>query len=400
MNKRILFYCILSLLFVFFLSCSEKGEEISIEGAVRESGYQFPLSLKNEMKHSLEVAYNWLAGSRLQDGSWKTNPAITALVLYALVETPGYIDSEKIRSSIDRGYAYLEGFVRDDGGIYLNEYRNYTTAVALLAFTAAGKKEYKDIIKGAKNFLIKFQCDEGEGIESDDVYYGGIGYGGDTRPDLSNTHLALEAIKAAEVYEEALLSVLPESAEKAETENKQRGLHWEKALVFLARCQNLSAINPMPYRTIDDGGFMYETGAYKEDRSHSYGSMTYAGVKSLLYADVKESDIRIAKAFDWIRKHYTLEENPEFGTVSLYYYYMTFSKCLYSLGITALIDVNNQRHVWREDIIKKMISLQKPEGYWVNDNGRYWENIMELATAYSVLAMKFALKGLSEKDIG
>jgi len=50
----------------------------------------------------------------------------------------------------------------------------------------------------------------------------------------------------------------------------------------------------MPYAT-NDGGFIYETGHYKEDRSHSYGSMTYAGLKSLLFARVDKEDIRVKK---------------------------------------------------------------------------------------------------------
>ncbi|ETR69545.1 MAG: hypothetical protein OMM_09501 [Candidatus Magnetoglobus multicellularis str. Araruama] len=106
-------------------------------------------------------------------------------------------------------------------------------------------------------------------------YYGGIGYGGDDRPDLSNTQLALEAIHAAEAYESRLKNVIPQTVSKIEADKKEFGLHWKKALVFLARCQNVKAVNKMPYAT-DDGGFIYETGTYKKERSHSYGSMTYS----------------------------------------------------------------------------------------------------------------------------
>jgi squalene-hopene/tetraprenyl-beta-curcumene cyclase len=144
---------------------------------------------------------------------------------------------------------------------------------------------------------------------------------------------------------------------------------------------------------------MYETGTFNEDRSHSYGSMTYAGVKSLLYANVPKDDIRITMAMDWIKEHYTLEENPGFGTTSLYYYYMTFSKCLSILGDNVIVDKNGISHPWREDIVKKMISLQHEEGYWENSDGRYWENIKDLATAYSLIAIKYAFKGLKKKDI-
>jgi hypothetical protein len=147
----------------------------------------------------------------------------------------------------------------------------------------------------------------------------------------------------------------------------------------------------MPYAA-DDGGFIYETGHYKEDRSHSYGSMTYAGMKSLLFAGVDPNDIRIQKAFAWICRNYTVAENPGFGTVSLYYYYMTATKCLAVMGKEMITDPKGNRHRWRKDFLQQIISLQHEDGYWVNANGRYWENIKDLATAYAVIGIKFALK--------
>jgi squalene-hopene/tetraprenyl-beta-curcumene cyclase len=55
------------------------------------------------------------------------------------------------------------------------------------------------------------------------------------------------------------------------------------------------------------------------------------------------------------------------------------------------LDSKGNMHYWREDFIKKIISLQHEEGYWVNPDGRYQENVKDLATAYSVIAMKHAL---------
>jgi len=86
--------------------------------------------------------------------------------------------------------------------------------------------------------------------------------------------------------------VLPKNKPQTKKEETPLGPHWQKALVFIARTQNVKAVNDMPYAT-DDGGFIYETGYYKEDRSHSYGSMTYAGLKSLLFARVDKEDIRV-----------------------------------------------------------------------------------------------------------
>ena len=345
------------------------------------------VSLRHESQAALSRALDWYLTVQEDDGSWRSDPAITALALHAISVEPGHPDESRFREAVDDGFDYLENFVREDGGIYGDQYRNYTTAVALLAFTSSGDPGYAGIIERARRFLIHFQCDESDGIYPDDPCYGGIGYGGDERPDLSNTQFALEAIEAAEEFRERYADLIDAESELGPELGGTVGReHWDKALVFLARCQNAAGINEMDYRTSDDGGFMYETGTYNEDRSHSYGSMTYAGVKSLLYADVDAGDERVVRAVEWIGDHYTVDENPGFGVVSLYYYYYTFAKCLGVLGDACPPEARN----WRGDVTARLLELQHGDGYWVNENGRYQEHIPELATAYAVTALKRA----------
>jgi squalene-hopene/tetraprenyl-beta-curcumene cyclase len=348
------------------------------------------LSLLNESRHSMELAFKYFAQSQQPNGSWKYDPAVTALVLYSFMLEPQYNPNAKTAKVIKKGYAFLEKFVKPNGGIYDEKYRNYSTAVCLLAFTASGKGEYKSIIDNAKKYLIKFQLDEGEDISPKHAFYGGIGYGGDTRPDLSNLHLALEGIKAAEEFVPVSDDILKLPGTKKELKKEMLAPHWRKALVFLSRTQNLESVNDMDY-AVNDGGFIYETGHYKPERSISYGSMTYAGLKSLLYAGIDKNDIRVKKAYAWICNNYTVEENPKFGTTSLYYYFMTATKCLTAFGGDTVVDSKGKKHYWREDFLKKIISLQHEEGHWVNPDGRYQENIKDLATAYSVIAIKHAL---------
>lgn len=353
-------------------------------------------SLIKEVKHSLEIAYGFLLGTQEKNGSWKYDPAITSLVLYSFLIDPVYNPDDRADQAIKKGFEFLESNVKPDGGIYRKEYRNYVTSVSLMAFTATNLPKYKDIIANAKNFLIQFQVDESEGYAETHHFYGGIGYGGDARPDLSNTQFALDAIKEAEDYERKYKKIIPAKKEELEKEETQLGLHWKKALIFLARSQNVLAVNKMAYAT-DDGGFIYETGTYKKERSHSYGSMTYAGLKSLLHAQVDKNDIRVKKAVGWIRNNYTLDVNPGFGATSLYYYYMTFGKSLSVLGEDEIVDQEGTKHYWREDLSRKLLSLQHEDGYWVNKDGRYWENIKTLATAYSTIGLKFAIQKLIEE---
>jgi len=392
-NKRLVVAFFIAGILFFTPFCYSAGEPVRLVTGMNSASN---LSLLKETRHSLKIAYEYLIKSQLPNGSWKDNPPITALVLYSFLLPPLYNPDMNSEKALIKGFEYLERFVQPDGGIYQEEYRNYVTAVCLLAFTESRQEKYKSIIENAKNFLIKFQVDEGEGINKDHPYYGGIGYGGDERPDLSNTQLALDAIKAAEDFEARYSKIIPANADQIEKDEAELGLHWRKALVFLARCQNVKAVNDMPYAK-DNGGFIYETGTYKEERSHSYGSMTYAGVKSLLYARVDKDDIRVKKAVSWIRDNYTLEENPGFGQAALYYYYMTFAKCLDALGEEVIVDSSGQRHYWREDIIKKLISLQYEEGYWVHTHARYWHKVKDLVTSYAIISIKFALKEMTGK---
>ena len=380
-------YCFILLSLIFVSIVNGKVVPIKTQPNNMES---HNLSLAKEAEHSLKIASSFLLNKQLPNGSWKDHPAITALALYSFMMLPSSINNNKAEQAIQKGLNYLESFVQKDGGIYRKEYRNYVTAVCLLAFIETNELKYQSIILNAKQFLITYQLDEDENISEDHPYYGGIGYGGDDRPDLSNTQLALEAIHAAENYEMRLKKIVPKTVSQVEADEKEYGLHWKKALVFLSRCQNVKAVNKMTYAS-DDGGFIYETGTYKKERSHSYGSMTYAGVKSLVYANIDKSDVRMQKAIQWIRNNYTLENNPGFDDTSLYYYYMTFSKCMSVLGEDQLIDSKGIKHNWREDIIKKLMEIQKGDGYWVNTNGRFWENIPELTTSYAVIALNFAL---------
>jgi len=348
------------------------------------------LSLIYETEHSLKLAFDYLLGSQEANGSWKHDPAITAMVLYGFLKQPSYRPSERTDMALEKGLTYLETFVKPDGGIYREQLKNYTTSVCLLAFVATEESQYRTIIRDAKEFLIRFQLDENEDVGSNHPFYGGIGYGGDDRPDLSNTQFALEAIRAAEIYERSGLGAAGQHSTLADLAQVPLGAHWRKALIFLGRTQNVKSINDMPY-AMDDGGFIYETGHYKDERSHSYGSMTYAGLKSLLFAQVDRDDVRVRRAVEWIGRHYTVEENPGFGTTSLYYYYMTAAKCLNELGQEIIRDDDGTDHYWRKELIEKLLSLQHEDGYWVNADGRYWENIKDLATAYAVTAIKFAL---------
>ena len=93
------------------------------------------VSLEKSAAHSLQLASEFLVSSQGEDGSWNNDPAITALVVYSLLLSPGCELDGKTEKSIAKGLDFITRFVQPDGGIYKKEYRNYVTAVCLMALT-------------------------------------------------------------------------------------------------------------------------------------------------------------------------------------------------------------------------------------------------------------------------
>ena len=93
-----------------------------------------------------------------------------------------------------------------------------------------------------------------------------------------------------------------------------------------------------------DGGFYYTPAAGGESEAgktpngglRSYASMTYAGLKSMIYAGVGPDDPRVKAAVKWFQMHYGLDDNPGMGGAGLYYYYHTFAKALDAAGLKTI----------------------------------------------------------------
>ena len=171
----------------------------------------------------------------------------------------------------------------------------------------------------------------------------------------------------------------------------------QKALTFVSRCQNLETEhNNTPFAArIDDGGFYYtpaaggtsQAGVDANGGLRSYASMTYAGLKSMIYAGVKKEDPRVKAALTWITKHYSLKDNPGMGKQGLYYYYHTFAKTLSVLEINELKDASGTSHNWRNELVETLAQQQKANGSWTNEADRWYEGDPNLVTAYGLLAL-------------
>ena len=340
---------------------------------------------------AIDKGLAYLVASQGTDGGWaafgRSHTAITSMVVKCLVQDADYGSKHP---AARRGLEFVRRFVQPDGGIYVEGegLRNYHTSVAIMALSAAKESADATIVRNAQTFLRKLQWDGGEGHEASSPWYGGQGYGRGKRPDLSNTQLMLEAL-----HQSGLSADDPV---------------YKKALLFVSRCQMLGETNDQPFaRRSDDGGFIYSPANGGESKAgtvvvdgrpvlRSYGSMTYAGFKSLLYAKVDRDDVRVVRAIEWIRRHYTLDHNPNMPQTQsrqgLYYYYHVFARALHAWGEEVILDDRGRSHRWREELCNRLISLQRSDGSWVNEEDRWFESNPHLVTAYSILAMQTALR--------
>lgn len=321
---------------------------------------------------------------------------ISAMCVAALLVAPEPRDA-KVQAAIDGGLKWLVTLQKPDGSIHDGKLANYVTSAAIMALARSHKPEFQPVIAKARAFLQTLQIDEGEGYSEGDRYYGGIGYGSTERPDLSNLQMALEA--------------LHDSGLDAEDPT------FQKALRFLQRCQNRSETNDVKIvdgtLTIvagDDGGSGYAPGDSKagfvelaDGRKipRSYGSMTYALLKCMVFAGVPKDDPRLKAAFDWCQKNYTLDVNPGFvagpdPTVAyqgLFYYFHTLARALSAMGVDSIVDGTGKTRNWRAELCGRLVSLQsKIDKSWLNQNSpRWYEGNPLLATSYALLALDAAL---------
>lgn len=356
-------------------------------------------SLKNEVENALGKGLAWLSSKQSPGGWWsqEEQPALTALVLTAFQGEPTGYYKNKYAPALNKGYDYLVKNAKPDGSIYGKDvYINYNTAVCMMALVTSKRPEYEGLLKKARAFLIGSQHDEGERGMGDSPYDGGIGYGRtDKNPDLSNTVLALEAL----YYTRYLKSDVGDDRET-------KDLNWKAAVQFISRTQHMPGYNDQKWVSDDaynKGGFAYFPGNSRAGEMtlpdgrttlRSYGSMTYAGLLSYIYAQLDKNDPRVTAAYDWLARNYTLEENPGMGKAGLYYYYHTMAKALNAYGGDTLTLQDGTKVKWREQLAKKLLDLQHADGYWVNDTARWWENDPVLVTSYVVLTLDMLWRGL------
>lgn len=337
-----------------------------------------------------QKAAKFLQDSQDKNGGWSTDktPGITGIALTGLLKSKQATPQDPVAQ---KALKYIESLVNPEkkhiaGKDPKVQLQNYVTSINVMALIEAKQDaKYKAIIGDAVEFLKKLQWDEDDGKSFDSDYYGGAGYDSKSRPDLSNTQTFLDAMKAA--------GISPDDPAM------------RKALVFVSRCQNIKGeTNDRPWaKLINDGSFIYSAAsggvtkvvdqALENGALPGYGSMTYAGVKSMIYCGVSKDDPRIKKAYEWIQANYSVEKNAGMPDAraqwGLYYYYNTMAKSLDALGIDHVVDSKGVKHDWRKDITEALAKRQRADGSFANEAANWMEADPNLVTGYALMALSY-----------
>ena len=381
--------------------------------ALRADAVPVPEEAYQRARKSIELGLKFLAARQTKRGTWfeqqdveptdmeprkrAASVAVTAMALKAFAQAGELGETAsrmRARNAIDAVLADAKAMEAvEKGGV-----GNYVMSSVASGLAAVGDADAKVASQRAIRWMTDNQWDEVEGVDSTKDWYGGAGYGNGKRPDLSNTQMMLDAMHDAGV-----------SSDDPAV---------QRALAFVARTQNRKATNPAAWAQAGggDGGFVYSPanggesmaseaageGRYGEKMTtkslRSYGSMTYAGFKSMLYAGLSKDDPRVKDALGWIAQHFTFDENPGLGQQGYFYYAHAMARALHASRMQNIVDAKSASHAWREELIAALAARQREDGSWKNTVERWEEANEELATIYAVLALEEALKPSTQSE--
>jgi squalene-hopene/tetraprenyl-beta-curcumene cyclase len=122
----------------------------------------------------------------------------------------------------------------------------------------------------------------------------------------------------------------------------------------------------------------------------SYGSMTYAMLKSYIYIGLKKDSPEVRGAWDWISNNWSVTENPGMKTEGKFYYVATLAKTLALMGEPTIRTADGKVHNWANELTLHLLEIQNEDGAWLNTAARWMEGGPDLCTTYALRALSLA----------
>jgi len=320
----------------------------------------------------------WLWARQAADGGWhsetygllRSGQSLTAFVLAGLLEVPSAVATAP-RGAVDRAFEFLRKHVDADGALgrsdpLLEDYPNYATALAVLAWSRAGRRD--GLLERMTTCLRRQQFAEELGWSPGWPAYGAWGMGGPPRRpphtghvDLSMTRHVLEGLAAAGL--------------------KPGEYAFSKASTFLERCQN------------SDGGFFFSnviTDANKAGGEggsfRSYGTPTADGVLSLLAIGGDSK-----RALEWLARNHRVDRVPGFpdgfaedwAGGMIFYYWAASARTFRKLNVSEAPPGRD----WRKDLVAAAASRQRSDGSFRNQSFLMKEDDPLIATTLALGAL-------------
>lgn len=386
--RRVIVAIILTLIiagFIFYARHRMAVKTASLVEELRSAVLSEREAWQVEAEKALQRGCVWLLTMQQENGSWSEPnfPALTALSLWGL---QGATD-EVTRAACDRAVTFILSCARPDGGIYVDMplrkgggLSTYNTAICMSALQQTGRPDLVPVLQNARSFLAGVQY-RGE----DKAHQGGFGYDAlRQRPytDINNTYFALEAMRLTQSVED----LRPQGGQVVD-------IDWSAAMSYVSSLQAKAEVG-----AANQGGFIYnsldpkagtETNAAGHTVAIAYGTASFVGMTALLYGGVAPQDPRIEAVVDYLSRNWSLTENPSMGAQGLYFYYNIMARALSLAGLETIPGKDGGAPVlWREALARQLISLQKENGSWVNDAGRFSESDPVLTTSYVLVALQ------------
>jgi len=339
------------------------------------------VSLLLEAGSSVHRAKKFLLSKQLPSGAWSGHPVITSYVTVALANSAGREDAATT-AAITRASGYLAKEVQPDGSLWnekTKQYPVYSTAISALGLIRTGGCD-ADILRRIRTYLLAAQCLDSDPSSSS---YGGYGPAPGAAPDLTTTQWVLETLYLTDGLDRGNCKTAVAKADSA----------YAKAIVFVSRCQRSGVREGGHDSLMQPPGWFADspeasTAGPSGSTPRGVGYLTFAGLKSLLYARVPRADQRVVAAATWGRAHYTTAENPGLGSVGLYTYLYTMAKALkaYEMAGAGLAPPVQTR--WRQEVVNRLLVLQHGSGAWKQNDSHWWETQPDLVTAYALLTLQ------------
>lgn len=276
------------------------------------------------------AALRYLSRRQEPDGAWlgRYGPAVTALVIRAFLKA----GEPSTAPQVARGLQFIQTCRQVNGGYYLFDEPAYNTAIVIRTLSMLHGRTYARRCSKAMAFLQSI-----------------------ARPQFVTS----------------------------------QGLrHWFYARGDGMQSPPLHVTSPSRSPAIDAQG-AGELDPHERAgnvRVGGYGSITYAQLKSMVYADLSPHDPRVAKLLRWLREDTMIQTDPAaHGGKGLFYFCLVYARVMHAMEDAK---ARAKIHAWRPRLVALMRKLRRPGGYWRNTASPQWlEGNRIMATTYAALIL-------------